>query len=508
MLIGIYIDSDASAKHLSDTWYYLNANPLENSTVAVEWLLLCDSVNPQVVLLVEQMNATVIRLTQAHRGRPAYFNRLIDHPADYYLLIDCGLLMAEHCIDWLVASFNHDLAIGLVGPSSNNGWNQQSIYRDTGVHNTVDNVCVLERAQAVTRRFNSHPEQDVSALLESCFMVSKAVVAAIGYVDESYMAGYCWEIDYQQRAVMAGFSARWIAKAYAHRSHLPDTSGRNSSAVKNNRYYQRKFANNGMAPVEFYQHKSNHQPSQPLISCIMPTRGRAHYVAQAIVYFNSQTYPNTELIIVYEQPSDLPENVTKFDNVYLTLSPNSSSIGLKRNLALAQCCGDIITHWDDDDWYSVERLTQQAKPLLANQAQISALYNTRFLALATMTPWHTTAALYLQMFVEGVHGGTLMYKAENIGSSQFLDISLREDAMFLQQLMDSGARLAKVDGYKLFVYIRHPNNSWAFECGKLNSTQDWYESTINDLPSANIEFYVNALSDTQKSSQSNRQSRD
>jgi hypothetical protein len=39
--------------------------------------------------------------------------------------------------------------------------------------------------------------------------------------------------------------------------------------------------------------------NQPLISCVMPTPGRLHFVAQAIAYFRRQDYPNRELVIVH-----------------------------------------------------------------------------------------------------------------------------------------------------------------------------------------------------------------
>ena len=41
--------------------------------------------------------------------------------------------------------------------------------------------------------------------------------------------------------------------------------------------------------------------SLPLISCICITRNRPGYLSKAIVCFKQQTYPNKELVILYEE---------------------------------------------------------------------------------------------------------------------------------------------------------------------------------------------------------------
>ncbi len=41
---------------------------------------------------------------------------------------------------------------------------------------------------------------------------------------------------------------------------------------------------------------------------------------------------------------------------YLQL-PQRASIGAKRNLACAEARGELIAHWDDDDWYAPARLS-------------------------------------------------------------------------------------------------------------------------------------------------------
>ena len=56
----------------------------------------------------------------------------------------------------------------------------------------------------------------------------------------------------------------------------------------------------------------------------MPTRGRPRFVAQAIAYFRRQDYPNRELVIVYDDATDLPE-LTGGPDIKLVRTPAASA---------------------------------------------------------------------------------------------------------------------------------------------------------------------------------------
>lgn len=107
----------------------------------------------------------------------------------------------------------------------------------------------------------------------------------------------------------------------------------------------------------------------PLVSAIMPTRGRADWAAEAVAMFNAQTYPHRELVIIddishrsFPQPS-FPANVRYYLEQRLT-------IGAKRNLSISRATGCIIMHWDSDDIYSADRMEHQVQMLLASDAEI------------------------------------------------------------------------------------------------------------------------------------------
>jgi hypothetical protein len=87
----------------------------------------------------------------------------------------------------------------------------------------------------------------------------------------------------------------------------------------------------------------------PLVSCITPTTdARAKYRPVVDECFHFQTYPRLEWIV-----EDGP-----------------GLIGGKRNKACERCSGEIICHFDDDDWSSPDRVYDQVTRLMESDADI------------------------------------------------------------------------------------------------------------------------------------------
>jgi len=100
-----------------------------------------------------------------------------------------------------------------------------------------------------------------------------------------------------------------------------------------------------------------------LVSAIMPTCNRPQYIEQAIRCFLAQTYPHKELVIVDDGDSIKHLVPTRPDILYESSWP-PLRIGPKRNLACGLASGDIIAHWDDDDWSAPDRIEQQLRMLV------------------------------------------------------------------------------------------------------------------------------------------------
>lgn len=236
------------------------------------------------------------------------------------------------------------------------------------------------------------------------------------------------------------------------------------------------------------------EPSWPLVSCIMPTYERRRYVPQALQSFLQQDYPNRELIIVDDGKDAIGDLVEKLPNVrYFHVA--RTSIGAKRNFACKHAAGEIIAHWDDDDWYSPDRLRYQVMPIIAGKADLTGLENAFVLELPGGEFWTTGPALHQRLFVGNVHGGTLVYRRELwLQGLRYPEINLAEDAWLLMRSTRQGKRLVRLSNPGVFVYVRHGRNAWRqFAPGTFIDPKGWQRiSAPLHFPVEVLEFYKSA----------------
>jgi glycosyltransferase involved in cell wall biosynthesis len=238
---------------------------------------------------------------------------------------------------------------------------------------------------------------------------------------------------------------------------------------------------------------SDTRASWPLVSCIMPTFQRRRYVAQAVQSFLQQDYPNRELIIVDDGTDAIGDLVQDQPNVRYFRVPRAS-IGAKRNLACRHARGEIIAHWDDDDWYSTDRLRYQVSPILTGKADLTGLENAFVLQLPAAEFWTTEPHLHQRLFVGNVHGGTMVYRKELWTEGlRYPEINLAEDAWLLNRAMKQGKRLLRLANPGVFIYVRHGRNAWRqFSPGTFIDPKGWQRVAAPlDFPHTALEFYKN-----------------
>jgi O-antigen biosynthesis protein len=200
----------------------------------------------------------------------------------------------------------------------------------------------------------------------------------------------------------------------------------------------------------------------PLVTCIMPTYNRRPLVPLALRHFSSQDYPNKELVIVDDGTDPVGDLAADLPDVRYIRVPGKSSIGSKRNIACQNSHGEIIVHWDDDDWYAPDRLRYQVAPLLEDEADMTGLINTCVLELPAANFWTTDSQLHRKMFIGDVHGGTLAYRRELLsGALRYPEINLAEDAYLIRRAVKAGKRLMRMANPGMFVYVRHGRNAWS-----------------------------------------------
>ncbi len=504
ILIGVHVAAHVQALEATLSSIF------ENTPLPFRLRLLPDPADAAQARVLQETLSTFPTLTQrpgpVQQGAAACFNRLVDEPADIYVFLENGVRVTPGWLDILLAALDSDACHGLAGPSTNRCWNEQAVAPRCGAAQDA----LWDQADALLARFGAAciPLEPLHSLADFCYVVRAEVVAAIGAADTAYTHGPCWEMDYNIRAARAGYRGVWAQGAFVHRAPPcpAQTQAQNQLLEPNKQLYQDRFCARRSAAAPPAQPYHGHctgelchhfavpehlrifvppptgapsamplaaPPAAPLLSCIMPTRARAEFVAQAIRYFQRQDYPALELIIVYEDDTDLPANLSDA-RIRCVRMPPKTSIGAKRNEAVRLAQGELIAHWDDDDWYGAQRLSQQAAPILHNLADITGLNDVLFMARAQKEFWACSRALFRRMFVENVSGGTLVFRRslwERHG--HYPATSLREDSDFLQKTLRGGARLCRVSGRSLCIYVRHQGNTWKFKEGQFLQENAW-----------------------------------
>lgn len=105
----------------------------------------------------------------------------------------------------------------------------------------------------------------------------------------------------------------------------------------------------------------------PLVSCLMPTYGRAsrqpHLLAEAIYWFTRQDYAGpTELVVLNDHPGQTLTCSVPGVRV-VNLARRLPSLGAKCNALLALAHGEIGMMWEDDDIALPHRTTQSVERL-------------------------------------------------------------------------------------------------------------------------------------------------
>lgn len=162
-----------------------------------------------------------------------------------------------------------------------------------------------------------------------------------------------------------------------------------------------------------------------------------------------QTYPHLELLISCDDAGVLDE-IRNDDLVRLILSGPHDSIGRKRNQLCREARGDVIAHWDDDDYSAPERIERQVDALCKSGLSVHGYRSMRF---TDGKQWW----LYTGMRGYAI-GTSLMYHRDWWRSHPFLELQVGEDNEFVTSARSAG-QLAVDDAGELMWASIHPGNT-------------------------------------------------
>lgn len=481
-----------------------------NTAQPFELLLLPDGADLSTRTFLATLSGVQQSATTEARGVAACFNRLATSTnADVLVLIESGAQVAPRWLEHLLAALEAYAKNGIAGPSTNNSWNEQCVFAHAG----STPAQIARAGLEAEKRFGQEARtlEPLYSLADFCYAVRREVVDAIGAADEAYGLGPCWEMDYNIRAARAGWRGVWACAAYVHRA--PFTLRRRVEEAQrfeaSKRLYQDKFcgarlrgekadyrshcrgdACSNFAPAPLIQLKKELHASsaaavnsalsvttvelavvsEPLVSCIMPTSNRRSFVPQAIRSFLRQDYPNLELVVVDDGADSVRDCVPEHERVRYIRLDSKLTLGAKRNFACEQTSGEIIVHWDDDDWYPTWRVRAQVRAMLEKGSDISGSSRLFYFDAAANRAWEYR---YAASRTEWVAGNTLAYRRTFWQRNRFPEIQVGEDSRFIWKSKNRSISDLLEPG--LCVAMVHANNT-----SRKETRGSWWHPVSNE----------------------------
>ena len=200
--------------------------------------------------------------------------------------------------------------------------------------------------------------------------------------------------------------------------------------------------------------EENRSGTRPFVSVICPTYNRRKFLPNAIKQFLYQTYPQEfmEMIIVDDSPESNEDIIPKQSNIKYHYLPEKMDLSDKRNYINDMVTGDIIVCFDDDDFYSPERVRHAVTKLsgskceLAGSSIINIYYNSldKIIQFGPYGPNHGT-------------NGTMAYKRSYLQNHRYESGKHRsEEAFFTNNFTE---KMIQLDPQNVMLCLAHDSNT-------------------------------------------------
>ena len=209
-----------------------------------------------------------------------------------------------------------------------------------------------------------------------------------------------------------------------------------------------------------------------LVSCIMPTCNRQGLIPVALKCYLSQDWPDKELVVIDDGAVKVEGLVKQLvpDAVYIYLA-EKQIIGAKRNLACEAARGEVICHFDDDDWSAAGRIRDQVTRLLESGKQMTGYHS--------ITYWDGTKAYrYVSAVPQYAVGTTMCYQKSFWDINRFPAKNYAEDNALVYKARDENQLIAE-DARQMMVVRSHASCTSSPERLRQNT---WPEVRRETLP--------------------------
>lgn len=224
--------------------------------------------------------------------------------------------------------------------------------------------------------------------------------------------------------------------------------------------------------------------SNALVSALMITHGRPGFVLKAVEWFQLQTWQRKELVIVDDSTPDKRPDLSRVRGVRYVVPERPMHIGEKHDRAVEEAQGDVLTYWDDDDWFSPRRIVTQLEPIVLGRATITGIPRDLIVhapgaQFAKFKPVKTKESLktwigngndgwagngWKPVYANfGFHDGCAMFSRHVLRhGSKHPPLKAGQKVEFLNSLVRKGEKVVVIPNEKLFIYVRHGLNTWNY----------------------------------------------
>lgn len=214
-----------------------------------------------------------------------------------------------------------------------------------------------------------------------------------------------------------------------------------------------------------------------MITAIMPTKNRRECVPLAIHCFRQQSYLDIELVILDDGADDVSDLIPDDPRIRYRRIP-ATVLGEKRNMCCALAQGEVIVHWDDDDWSAPGRIADQVARLQTSPCSVSGYHQLYW--------WDERTSTAHQYSFRGNHpyaiGTSLCYWKDWWASHPFEKKNTGEDNDFVNLAVNYRS-IISAPGGQMMVCRQHAKSTSQRSIGGSSFPQ----VPIGDLPP---EFFV------------------
>lgn len=192
----------------------------------------------------------------------------------------------------------------------------------------------------------------------------------------------------------------------------------------------------------------------PTVSVLTPTHNRNEFISQYLKILRNQNYKGKmEIIIADDSDESIKDLLGSDEIIKYFYFKEKKSLGFKRNFLAEKSKGDILIHFDDDDYYPPDRISYAVEMLMKNNTLLAGssqcfFYNTFAGKIFVSGPFsenHATAA-------------TFAYLKEYIKNHQFNDNDwAQEEPAFTNKFSEP---LIQLNPQKTILAIWHKNNTF------------------------------------------------